>query len=82
MQKAKKAATRAAKDAHNIKEVDTSPIKVEDEEVFGMIMKQLSLKKGIKEWDQERADMSIMKEFQMLHDQCYLPLRSEERRGR
>ena len=75
MQKAKKAATRAAKDAHNFKVVDTSPIEVEDEAVFGMIMMQLSLKKGIKEWGQERADMSIMKEFQMLHGQnCWIPL--------
>ena len=50
MQKAKKAATRAAKDARDINEVDTSRIEVEDEELFDMIMMQLSLKKGIKEW--------------------------------
>ena len=38
MQKARKAATRAAKDVRDIKEVYTSPIEVEDEVVFGMIM--------------------------------------------
>ena len=53
MQKAKKAVTRAAKEAREIKEVDMSPIEVDDELVFGNILMQLSLKQEIKEWGQE-----------------------------
>ena len=39
-----------------------------------MILSQLSLKQGIKEWGAEKADESIMREFRMLHDQkCWIP---------
>ena len=56
------------------KEVDMSSLEIEDAEVFGVILAQLSLKQGIKEFGQEKADESIMKEFQMLHDQkCWVP---------
>ena len=46
----------------------------EDKEIFGVILEQMSLKKGMKEFGYERANESIMKEFQQLHDQnCWKP---------
>ena len=46
----------------------------EDKEIFGVILEQMSLKKGIKEFGHERATESIMKEFQQLHYQnCWKP---------
>ena len=59
----------------------------EDKEIFGVILEQMSLKKGIKEFGYERANESIMKEFQQLHDQnCWKPrdpstLSREEKRN-
>ena len=59
----------------------------EDREIFGIILEQMSLKKGIKEFGYEKANESIMKEFQQLHDQnCWKPrdpstLSREEKRN-
>ena len=54
--------------------MDESPIEVEDDVVFGMILMQMSLKQGIKHFGKENAEKSIMKEYQMLHDlNCFIP---------
>jgi len=56
------------------KDVDISSIEVEDADLFGVILAQLSLKQGMKQFGEERAEESIMKEFQMLHDnKCWIP---------
>ena len=73
VRKAHNEARKARKTAGNAK-VDMLPIEVEDVDMFSIIMAQLSLKQGMKEWGKERADESIMKEFQMLHDlNCFIP---------
>ena len=77
--KLRRAATRRArKTMRSMKKVNTkvdmSPIEVEDPTVFGVILAQLTLKQGMKEFGKERADESIMKEYKMLHDMnCWIP---------
>ena len=66
----RKAGNEARKAASSAK-MDMSPIEVEDANMLGIILAQLFLKQGMKEWGKERADESIMKEFQMLHDLNY-----------